>query len=230
MAFLGVSLKNNKEQQELARLMYENNRPIIMVEGAAGTGKTFATLVTALQLQAEKKYQKIIYIRDAIQVGHDIGHLPGNSDEKMMPYWGPVYDSLDSIRHISKENLNVKDLASKIEVVPLAFTRGRSFTNSIVIVDEAESMDLNALKTVLTRIDRWSKIVLLGSYKQIDDWRIRQQDKSDFQKVIEVLQDQPYVGFIRFTRSMRSDWTVEIDELLDTIDREPKPITNEKDQ
>ena len=91
-------------------------------------------------------------------------------------------------------------------------------------------MDLNALKTVLTRIDRWSKIVLLGSYKQIDDWRIRAQDKSDFQKVIEVLQDQPYVGFIRFTRSMRSDWTVEIDELLDTIDREPKPITNEKDQ
>ena len=86
MAFLGISLKNNKEQQELARLMYENNRPIIMVEGAAGTGKTFATLVTALQLQAEKKYQKIIYIRDAIQVGHDIGHLPGNSDEKMMPY------------------------------------------------------------------------------------------------------------------------------------------------
>ena len=65
-----------------------------------------------------------------------------------------MYDSLESIRHLSKENINVKDLASKIEVIPLAFIRGRSFTNSIVIVDEAESMDLNALKTVLTRIDR----------------------------------------------------------------------------
>ena len=63
--------------------------------------------------------------------------------------------------------------------------------------------------------------MLLGSYKQIDDWRIRAQDKSDFQKVVEVLRDQPYVGFIHFTKSMRSDWTVEIDELLDTID---KPI------
>jgi PhoH-like ATPase len=86
LAFMGVSLKNNKEQTELARLMNENNRPIILVEGSAGTGKTFATLVTALQMQSERKYQKIVYIRDAIQVGHDIGHLPGNSDEKMMPY------------------------------------------------------------------------------------------------------------------------------------------------
>lgn len=155
MASMGISFKGNKEQQELVRLIYENNRPIIFCVGKAGTGKTFATLAAALQLKTiEKKYAHIYYVRDSINVGHDIGSLPGTADEKMAPYWGPVYDSLEAIKRVSDCHLNVNDMAEQIEVLPLAFLRGRSFCNAIIVIDEAESYDLNALKTVISRADR----------------------------------------------------------------------------
>ena len=120
-------------------------------------------------------------------------------------------DSLEAIIHASEncKHMNINDLAAKIEVVPLAFIRGRSFTNSIVIVDEAESFDLTALKTVLTRVDRWSKVIILGSLNQIDDWRQRKKDKSDFQRVMEVLVNNPdynhIVGYVHLEKSMRSE-------------------------
>lgn len=217
MAVFGISVKGNPEQQELVRLIQENNKPIVLVEGPAGTGKSFISIATALELKENKKYNKIIYIRDAVQVGHDIGHLPGDVDDKMAPFWGPVKDSLEAIVHNSTNKYNIKDLEYKIEVIPLAFVRGRSFCNSIIIVDEVESMDLNAIKTILTRADKWSKIILLGSYKQIDDWRIRAKAKSDFQLVVERLQQEPFVGFVQLKKSMRSEWCVLVDEILDEI-------------
>ena len=230
MAILGISVKDNKEQQEFVRLIQEKNKPIIFCEGLAGTGKSFIALATALELREQKKYNHIYYIRDAIQVGHDIGHLPGTADEKMEPYWGPVMDSLEAIIHASEngKHMNINDLAAKIEVVPLAFIRGRSFTNSIVIVDEAESFDLTALKTVLTRVDRWSKVIILGSLNQIDDWRQRKKDKSDFQRVMEVLvNNQDYssiVGYVHLEKSMRSEWTTLIDDALSSLEDETEHV------
>lgn len=90
MASMGISFKGNKEQQELVRLIYENNRPIIFCVGKAGTGKTFATLAAALQLQAERRYGKIIYARNPVQLGEDMGFLPGTIDEKYGPFMGPL--------------------------------------------------------------------------------------------------------------------------------------------
>ena len=218
MAYFGISLKNNEEQQEFARLINANDIPIVICTGNAGTGKTFVSLAIALQLKQEKKYANIYYIRDNIAVGHEIGSLPGTAEDKMAPYWGPVYDSLESICQINNGQYNVKDLASRIKVLPLAFLRGRSFCNSIIIVDEAESYDLNALKTVLSRADRWSKIILLGSHNQIDDWRQRRKKETDFQKVIEKLSSCQYVGYIELKQSMRAPWTAEIDALLSEIE------------
>ena len=205
MAFIGVSLKNNKEQQELARLMNENRRPIILCTGNAGTGKTFAALAVALQLKAERRYGTIVYGRNPMPLGEDMGFLPGGLDEKYGPYMGPLYDNLEAIASLSNENLNPKELAKRIEMVPIAFLRGRSFRNTILIIDEAQNLDLTALKAILTRIGDYSKVVLLGSMNQIDDPKQRKQTKCDFEKVIDAIKDLSYVGYVNLTKSMRSD-------------------------
>lgn len=220
MSYLGISFKNNPEQQEFIRLIYENNTPIVICTGAAGVGKTWTALVAAIELKQNRKYDKIYYIRDSVSVGHEIGSLPGSAEEKMEPYWGPVYDSLESICKISEYKLNVRDLAAQIEVLPLAFLRGRSLRNAIVIADEVESYDLNALKTVISRVGDYSKVILLGSYNQIDDWRQRTKEQCDFKRVADKLKQSEYVGFVELTKSMRSKWTVEIDELLSELAHE----------
>ena len=222
MAFVGVSLKNNKEQQELARLMNENRRPIVLCTGNAGTGKTFAALAVALQLKAERRYGTIVYGRNPMPLGEDMGFLPGGLDEKYGPYMGPLYDNLEAIASLSNEKLNPKELAQRIEMVPIAFLRGRSFRDTILIIDEAQNLDLTALKAILTRVGDYSKVVLLGSMNQIDDPRQRKQSKCDFEKVIDAIKDLPYVGYVNLTKSMRSDWCVELDGILGEIDRPTK--------
>lgn len=217
MSTLGISLKNNKEQQELVRLIEENNRPIIFAIGKAGTGKTFATLATALQMKMEHKYGKIVYARNPVQLGEDMGALPGDIDEKYNPFMAPLFDNLEAICRISKDKYNAKDLAAKIEVTPIAFLRGRSFEDTILIIDEAQNLDLTALKTVLTRIGKFCKVVLLGSMNQIDDEKQRRKEKCDFEMVIDKLRGLPYVGYVELQQSMRSSICVEIDDLLGEI-------------
>ena len=222
MAFVGISLKNNKEQQEFARLMNETRRPIIICTGNAGTGKTFTALAAALQLKQDKRYRTIVYGRNPMPIGEDMGFLPGGLDEKYGPYMGPLYDNLEAIASVSADNLNPKELAQRIEMVPIAFLRGRSFRDTILIIDEAQNLDLTALKAILTRVGDYSKVVLLGSMNQIDDARQRKKDKCDFEKVIDAIKDLPYVGYINLTKSMRSDWCVELDGILGEIDRPAK--------
>ena len=217
MSLLGVSIKNNKEQQELFRLMQCNDQPIVLCTGNAGTGKTFTALLSALQLQEDKKYKNIVYGRNPYPMGHDMGALPGGLDEKYDPYMGPLYDNLEAITRLSEYHLNANDLAAKIEVLPLAFLRGRSFQDTILIIDEAQNLDLTCLKAILTRVNDWSKVVLLGSMNQIDDPRQRIQPQCDFQKVIDTIKDLPYVGYVNLERSMRSKWCVELDTILGGI-------------
>jgi len=217
MSFSGISMKDNPEQQELARLIRENDIPVIFCIGRAGTGKTFATLATSLQLKEDKKYGHIIYARNPIQVGEDMGALPGDLNDKYDPFTAPLLDNLEAIVRNSTDHLNVNMLRTKVETTPIAFLRGRSFENTIVIIDEAQNLDLNSLKTVLTRIGKFCKIILLGSMNQIDDWRQRRKPHCDFEQVIEKLKDKPYVGYVELTKSMRSPICVDIDDTLSEI-------------
>lgn len=227
MAVFGLSLGKNEEQIELTRLISDNDTKIVFCTGNAGTGKTICSIATALQLQEDHKYAKIIYARNPIQVGEDMGFLPGGIDEKYTPFMGPLTDNLEVLARLNYEgNQNqkkaiiankVNDLLSRIEVCPIAFLRGRSFDNAVVIVDEAQNLDLTALKTVLTRVGEYSKIVLLGSMNQIDDWRQRKQPVCDFQRVMDKLSPQPYVGYVNLVKSMRSPICVEVDNLLGEI-------------
>ena len=172
-------------------------------------------------------------MKGAVQVGEDMGYLPGDIDEKYMPFMGPLTDNLENIARINYKGGSgsqkkamiqnqVNELMNHIEVCPIAFLRGRSFEDAIVIVDEAQNLDLTALKTVLTRVGKYCKIILLGSMNQIDDWRQRKQPICDFEKVMNKLCPQPYVGSVNLVESMRSPICVEVDNLLGEIDREEK--------
>lgn len=219
MSIYGISFKNNKEQLELIRLIMENQKQIIFCTGNAGTGKTFASIAAALHLQENKKFRKILYARNPVQVGNDMGFLPGGIDEKYSPFMAPLYDNLDSIAAISHYEPNPKNLAALIEVVPIAFMRGRNLDNAIVIIDEAQNLTANDLRTIMTRMGTYSKLILLGSMNQIDNPQMRKQKKCDFQKVMEAFKDKSYCGYINLVKSMRSPICVDIDETFEKIEK-----------
>ena len=215
MAYMGVSFKNNKEQTELVRLIYENDRPIIFCTGKAGTGKTFTALAASLQLQSEKRYGKIIYARNPVQLGEDMGFLPGTIDEKYGPFMGPLWDNIEAIAKIGHNNPN--ELEHHIQCIPIAFLRGRSFEDTILIIDEAQNLDLVALKACLTRFGKFCKVILLASLNQIDNRFQNKQEQCDFEKVLNKLKGKPYVGYVELKDSMRNPICTEIDDLLGEI-------------
>lgn len=219
MPIFGISFKNNPEQQELIRLINDNSKRIIIAEGAAGTGKSFAAVAACLDLQNSKKYKKIIYTRNVVQMGESIGYLKGGVEDKIYPFMASLEDTLDSIVRLNKTNhLNTNDLFNKFEIAPMTFMRGRTIADdTICIVDECQNCSLVELQTLLTRISEYGKIILLGSVKQIDDPKQSRKAQCDFERVYEVLKDFPYVGFVHLTQSMRSSWCKEIDETLENL-------------
>lgn len=212
ISVLGISTQGNKEQAELIRLIFENNRPIIFCTGNAGTGKTFITLAASLQLVMDKKYSKIVYTREPEEVGKSLGFLPGDVDEKFGVYMRGLYDNLEHIETVG--SMPKKFALSKIECVPLQYLRGASFEDTVVIVDEAQNLDMNSIKTVLTRIGKFCKVILLGSTRQIDNRFQAKKGKCDFIYAKELLENQPFVGTVELIKSMRSPWCAIIDELL----------------
>ena len=212
ISVVGINTNGNKEQAELIRLIFENNRPVIFGTGNAGTGKTFIALASALQLVKDRRYGKIVYTREPEEVGKSLGFLPGDLDDKFNVYMRGLYDNLEHIENYGEIKMN--NALEKIECVPLQFLRGASFENTIVIVDEAQNLDMNSIKTVLTRIGKFCKVILLGSIRQIDNQKQSKLKECDFMKAHRLLKEQPFVGSIELTKSMRSPWCTVIDELL----------------
>lgn len=228
-----TSIEKLNKKQEMTCITIDSPDHLFITKNCIVTHNTFTTLISALQLQEDKKYSKIIYARNPIQVGEDMGYLPGDIDEKYTPFMGPLMDNLENIARLNyrgggnqKKAMianKANELANHIEVCPIAFLRGRSFEDAIVIVDEAQNLDLTALKTVLTRVGTYCKIILLASMNQIDDWRQRRQPICDFQKVQNKLENQPYAASVELKQSMRSPICVEVDNLLGEIDRDNQP-------
>ncbi len=159
----------NREQLYALNLLRDDNLPLVSLTGIAGSGKTFLTLMAALEAINRKKYKRIVISRNIQPVGRDIGFLPGDADEKMLPWIAPI---MDNFRQGMKDN----DLTyfegmrrrGVIEIAPMAFMRGRTFSDTFLILDESQNSTIHELKTVITRIGENSKIVLLGDIDQID--------------------------------------------------------------
>jgi len=157
----------NKEQSFAIDALMQPTIPLVTLTGIAGSGKTFLTLMAAMDGAMSKKYSRIIISRSIQTVGNDIGFLPGDLNEKMDPWLAPIKDNFQTMFNDITYFEAMKD-KGQIEVAPLAFIRGRSFNDSFVIVDEAQNATVHELKTLITRVGKNSKIVLLGDTDQID--------------------------------------------------------------
>jgi len=165
---IGVKARS-KEQLYALNLLSRDDVPLVSLTGIAGSGKTFITLMSALSDLGKEKYQRIVFTRNIQPVGRDIGFLPGTMDEKMMPWMSPMLDNFRSgIKDRDLTYFSTLYEKGKIEIAPLSYMRGRTFTDTFLILDEAQNASIHELKTVITRIGENSKIVLLGDIDQID--------------------------------------------------------------
>ena len=157
-------IPRSEKQKEYVRSLRE--KEIIISAGPAGTGKTFLAVAIGLTMLLEKKIERIILSRPAVEAGERLGFLPGDMKEKVDPYLRPLYDSLYDLFHFEKIQRMIE--IGDIEIAPLAFMRGRTLKNSFAILDEAQNATDTQIKMFLTRIGENSKIVVNGDPSQID--------------------------------------------------------------
>ncbi len=157
-------IPRSEKQKSYVKALIESD--IIISAGPAGTGKTFLAVAVALTMLLEKKIERIILSRPAVEAGERLGFLPGDMREKVDPYLRPLYDSLYDL--LDYEKIQKKIEVGDIEIAPLAFMRGRTLKNSFAILDEAQNATDTQIKMFLTRIGDNSKIVINGDPSQID--------------------------------------------------------------
>ena len=157
-------IPRSEKQKEYVRALRQSD--IVISTGPAGTGKTFLAVAVGLTLLLDKKIERIILSRPAVEAGERLGFLPGDMKEKGDPYLRPLYDSLYDLFDFEKIQRMIE--IGDIEIAPLAFMRGRTLKNSFAILDEAQNATDTQIKMFLTRIGENSKIVINGDPSQID--------------------------------------------------------------
>tara|TARA_Y100000590_G_scaffold460639_1_gene620392 strand:+ start:844 stop:1851 length:1008 start_codon:yes stop_codon:yes gene_type:complete len=157
-------IPRSRKQKDYVRALKESD--IVISSGPAGTGKTYLAVAVALTMLLEKKIERIILSRPAVEAGERLGFLPGDMKDKVDPYLRPLYDSLYDL--LDYEKIQKKIEIGDIEIAPLAFMRGRTLKNSFAILDEAQNASDMQIKMFLTRIGENSKIVVNGDPSQID--------------------------------------------------------------
>ncbi len=157
-------IPRSEKQKKYVRALRQSD--IVISAGPAGTGKTFLAVAIGLTMLLEKKIERIILSRPAVEAGERLGFLPGDMREKVDPYLRPLYDSLYDLFHFEKIQRMIE--IGDIEIAPLAFMRGRTLKNSFAILDEAQNATDTQIKMFLTRIGENSKIVVNGDPSQID--------------------------------------------------------------
>ena len=157
-------IARSEKQSEYIKALKEND--IIISLGPAGTGKSFLAVSVAITLLMEKKIERVILSRPAVEAGEKLGFLPGDMKEKVDPYLRPLYDALYEL--FGPEKIDKKIETGEIEIAPLAFMRGRTLKNSFAILDEAQNATETQIKMFLTRIGENSKLVVNGDPSQVD--------------------------------------------------------------
>ena len=184
-------IPRTKKQKEYVKALKSSQ--IIMSLGPAGTGKTYLAVAAALSMLLDKKVERIILSRPAVEAGERLGFLPGDMKEKIDPYLRPLYDSLYDL--LDYEKIQRKIEAGEIEIAPLAFMRGRTLKNSFAILDEAQNASQMQIKMFLTRIGENSKIVVNGDPSQIDLPNKNQSGLIESQNILKDIKEISIVNF-----------------------------------
>lgn len=153
------------EEQKLAKQIILENK-VTVIRGHAGSGKSLVAAQVALDLLFKKEVEKVVLTRPAVNAGEELGFMPGDKDAKLAPYTAAIYDNM--YRLYSKEKVDKEILEGNIEVIPLAFMRGRNFTNCCVVVDEGQNITSKQMELLLGRICVGTKMVICGDTSQID--------------------------------------------------------------
>lgn len=204
----GIKPRNAEQAFALHALMNDDIK-LLTIQGVAGTGKTLLALSSALE--QVKKYHQIILARPIVPLSNkDIGYLPGDAKEKINPYMEPLWDNLKFIKSNFSENEKkykaIEEMVKqeKILVTPLAYIRGRSFSNVYFIVDEAQNLTPHEVKTIITRAGENTKIIFTGDIYQIDTPYLDEQSNG-LSYVIDKLKGNKLVAHITLEKGERSE-------------------------
>ena len=184
-------IARSEKQSEYIKALKEND--IVISLGPAGTGKSFLAVSVAVTLLMEKKIDRVILSRPAVEAGEKLGFLPGDMKEKVDPYLRPLYDALYELFGADKIDKKIEN--GEIEIAPLAFMRGRTLKNCFAILDEAQNATETQIKMFLTRIGENSKLVVNGDPSQID---LINKNQSGLIKSRQILKDLNEIKVIEF--------------------------------
>ena len=184
-------IPNGSHQQEYIETI--NKRVLTFGIGPAGTGKTYLAVASAVQQLVSGEVEKILLVRPAVEAGEKLGFLPGDLSQKVDPYLRPLYDALFEMLGFKETNQLIE--RNIIEVVPLAFMRGRTLNDSFIILDESQNATVEQMKMFLTRLGFGSKVVVTGDITQID---LPKNTQSGLVHSLDVLKGLSEVGFIKF--------------------------------
>ena len=182
--------RSKKQSEYLDALI---NEKIVISLGPAGTGKSYLAASVAVKMLMEKKVERVILSRPAVEAGEKLGFLPGDMKDKVDPYLRPLYDALYDL--FGFEKIQKKIETGEIEIAPLAFMRGRTLKNSFAILDEAQNASLTQIKMFLTRIGENSKLVVNGDPSQVD---LINKNESGLLKTKKILEDIKEIKFVEF--------------------------------
>jgi len=206
----------NEKQKQLKKAIDE--KEIIISIGPAGTGKTYISLITALHLlKTQPQYRRIILIKSLQTIkGEEMGFLPGTLHEKMEPY---MHSFTGNLNKIFGDRITTGTLmgAGVISIEPIAFIRGNTLDNAIVIIDETQNIDLHTFKTIVTRIGKNSKMIFLGDIEQVDR---KITKESCLSKVFNAFKDSDFVSTVEFVNEecVRNEIIPKVLDVLKTIE------------
>ena len=186
-----ISPRNLNQKDFMASL---NNYDLTFGVGPAGTGKTYIAIAVAVSMFLKGQVDKVILTRPAVEAGEKLGFLPGDIKDKIDPYMQPLYDALNDFLPSKQISKMLED--KRIEIIPLAFMRGRTLSNSFIILDEGQNATSNQMKMFLTRLGKNSKAAVTGDLTQID---LQKGLKSGLVEATQILKKLKEIRFVYFS-------------------------------
>ena len=180
-------------QQALVKAFHDND--LVFAVGPAGSGKTYTSIALAVRALKNKEIRRIVLSRPAVEAGEKLGFLPGDMKEKIDPYLQPLYDALEDM--IPTQKLREMMEQNIIQIAPLAFMRGRTLSDAVVILDEAQNTTSAQIKMFLTRMGMNTKMIVTGDTTQID---LPHSVRSGLIEALQILKDIKGIGFIELTK------------------------------
>lgn len=216
----GKSIVARSENQQKLVDDFDTN-DLVFALGPAGSGKTYVAIALAVRALKRKEVRKIILSRPAVEAGEKLGFLPGDMKEKIDPYLQPLYDALQDMLPAAK----LKELMETniIQIAPLAFMRGRTLSDAVVILDEAQNTTTHQIKMFLTRLGMNSKMIITGDITQID---LPPSQTSGLIQALKILKHVPGIGKVEFNKSdiVRHKLVQRIVDAYDKFDLKKKNI------